>query len=232
MPLNRRVFSNHLLGTACAACALPAVVHAAPQPRSAPVEGVNYVRLEQPAAAGTPGRIEVIEFFWYECPHCNAFEPSLDAWSRRLPADVVLRRVPVWFREFPYTAQQKLFYALEAAGLLPTLHRRVFAAIHNDQVRMRTPEDFAAFALKNGVDPVKFMALYASFGVQSKAQQARVLAAAYDIDAVPAMGVQGRYYTNGGLANANGTANSPAGSNDRMLDVVDALIAKVRQGTI
>ncbi len=153
-----------------------------------------------------PGKIEVIEFFWYECPHCNAFEPALDAWAKQLPADVAFRRVPVWFREEPFTAQQRLYYAIEALGLVPTLHRRVYYAIHNEHMRLRTPEDIAAFVTKNGVDPVKFMAAYSSFSVQARAQQARQLAAAYKIDAVPAMGVQGRYYTNGSLANASGTA--------------------------
>jgi thiol:disulfide interchange protein DsbA len=174
-----------------------------------------------------PGKIEVIEFFWYECPHCNAFEPALDAWVKRQPEDVAFRRVPVWFREEPFSAQQRLFYALEALGALPTLHRKVFFAIHVEHTRLRTPEDLAAFALKNGIDPLKFMAAYNAFGVQSKSLQARQTAAAYKIDAVPAMGVQGRYYTNGTLANAG----AAAGSNERMLDVVDALVAKVRQGS-
>jgi thiol:disulfide interchange protein DsbA len=227
MTLNRRDFSTGLVGAACAGIALPRSARA--QAR-APIEGVNYVRLQQPAQASVPGRIDVIEFFWYECPHCNAFEPALDAWSKRLPADVVLRRVPVWFSEVPFTAQQKLFYALESAGLLPTLHRRVFYAIHNDHARLRNPEDIAAFVQKNGVDPAKFMPLYDSFAVQTKATQARYLAAAYKIDAVPAMGVQGRYYTTGNLANASGAANTANGSNERMLDVVDALIVKARQG--
>ena len=172
------------------------------------------------------GKIEVIEFFWYECPHCNAFEPALDAWSKRLPDDVAFRHVPVWFREEPFSAQQRVFYAIETLGLVPTLHRKVFAAIHNDHFRLRTPEDIAAFALKNGVDPMQFMAAYNSFAVQTKAQQARQTASAYKIDSVPAMGVHGRYYTNGVLANAA----TPGGSNDRMLGVVDALIVKARQG--
>jgi protein dithiol oxidoreductase (disulfide-forming) len=167
----------------------------------------------------------VIEFFWYECPHCNAFEPALEAWSGRVPDDVAFRRVPVWFREEPFTIQQRLYYTLEALGLVPTLHRKVFAAIHRERVRMRTPEDLTAFALKNGVDPLKFIAAFNSFSVQSKSLQARRVAAAYKIDAVPAMGVNGRYYTNGNLANAGASS----GSNDRMLAVVDALIAKVRQ---
>lgn len=221
MPLTRRDFSHRLLGAGIGSLlAEPALA------QNAPVEGIHYVRLAEPAPAGTPGKIEVLEFFWYECPHCNAFEPALDAWAKRQAEDVAFRRVPVWFREEPFSTQQRLFYALEALGLLPTLHRKVFLAIHSDRTRLRSAEDLSAFALKNGVDPLKFIAAYNSFSVQSKSLQARQTAAAYKIDAVPAMGVQGRYYTNGTLANAS----SGPGSNDRMLAVVDALIAKVRQG--
>ena len=166
--------------------------------QNAPAEGVNYLRL-----------------------------PELDAWAKRAPDDVAFRRVPVWFREEPFGPQQRLFFTLETLGLLPTLHRKVFSTIHGERTRLRTPEDLAAFPLANGVDPVKVMTTYGSFAVQSKAQQARQTAAAYRTDAVPAMGVQGRYYTNGDLANAG----LPPGSNERMLAVVDALVAKVRQGS-
>jgi len=222
MSLTRRDFSCRLLGRGRSG-ALPLAARA----QGGPVEGVNYIRLAQPAPTATGGKIEVIEFFWYECPHCNAFEPALEAWSKRQPDDVAFRRVPVWFREEPFSAQQRLFYAIESMGLGPTLHRKVFAAIHSEHVRIRTPEDIAAFALKNGVDPMEFIAAYNSFAVQAKAQQARQTASAYKIDAVPAMGVHGRYYTNGILANAA----APGGSNDRMLPIVDVLIAKARLST-
>jgi thiol:disulfide interchange protein DsbA len=222
MTLTRRDFSSRLLGAGLGG-AMPLVARA----QGGPVEGVNYIRLAQPVPTAAAGKIEVIEFFWYECPHCNAFEPALEAWTKRLPDDVAFRRVPVWFREEPFSAQQRLFYALESMGLVPTVHRKVFAAIHNDRIRVRTPEDIAAFALKNGVDPVQLMAAYSSFTVQTKSQQARQTASAYKIDAVPAMGVHGRYYTNGVLANAA----TPGGSNDRMLPIVDVLIAKARQST-
>ena len=224
--MHRRDFSR-LLSAGIAGAALPL---ASAQPKTqakAPVEGVHYVRLAEPVPAGPAGKIEVIEFFWYECPHCNAFEPALETWAKQQPDDVAFRRVPVWFREEPFSAQQRLFYALEALGVLPTLHRKVFYAIHGERFRMRTPEDFSAFALKNGIDPLKFIAAYNSFGVQSKAQQARQTASAYKIDAVPAMGIQGRYYTNGPLANAGAVGN---GSVDRILGVVDVLLAKLRQG--
>jgi thiol:disulfide interchange protein DsbA len=220
MRLTRRDFSSCLIGAGLGG-ALPGAFA-----QAAPTEGVHYVRLAEPAPAPA-GKIEVIEFFWYECPHCNALEPALDAWARRLPDDVTFRRVPVWFREEPFGPQQRLFYTLEALGLVATLHRKVFQAIHGERTRLRTAEDMAAFALKNGADPIAFMTTYNSFGVQTKAQQARQTASAYKIDAVPAMGVQGRYYTNGNLANAG----LPPGPIDRMLGVVDALVGKVRQGS-
>jgi thiol:disulfide interchange protein DsbA len=220
MTLTRRDFSGRLLGAG-----LGSVLVAPALAQGGPAEGVHYVRLADPVPVAVPGKIEVVEFFWYECPHCSAFEPALEAWVRRLPEDVAFRRVPVLFREEPFSTQQRLFYALEALGVLPTLHRKVFLAIHAERTRMRTPEDLAAFALKNGLDPLKFVAAFNSFSVQAKAEQARQTASAYKIDAVPSMGVHGRYFTNGNLANAGG----PPGSNDRMLAVVDALIARLRQ---
>jgi len=221
MKFTRRDFSACLLGAGLGGALPDALAQATP------TEGVHYVRLAEPAPAPSGGKIEVIEFFWYECPHCNAFEPALDAWAQRLPEDVLFRRVPVWFREEPFGPQQRLFYTLEALGQVPTLHRKVFQTIHVERARLRTAEDLAAFALKNGIDPMAFMTTYNSFGVQTKSQQARQTAAAYRIDAVPAMGVQGRYYTNGNLANT-GLPPAPV---DRMLSVVDTLIAKVRQGS-
>jgi thiol:disulfide interchange protein DsbA len=219
MGLTRRDFAHCL-----AAAGLGGAVHGA-FAQAAPTEGVHYVRLTSPAPAPAD-KIEVIEFFWYECPHCNALEPTLDTWARALPADVAFRRVPVWFREEPFGPQQRLYYTLEALGLVPTLHRKVFQTIHSERTRLRSAEDMATFALKNGVDPMAFMTTFNSFGVQTKAQQARQTALAYKIDAVPALGVQGRYYTNGNLANAG----QPAGQGDRLLAVVDVLIGKVRQG--
>jgi protein dithiol oxidoreductase (disulfide-forming) len=225
MPLARRDFS---LGLVAAGFGLAGPVAAQ---GGWPAEGIHYVRLQQPAPAAA-GKVEVVEFFWYECPHCNAFEPALEAWSKKLPADTVLRRVPVWFQEVPFAAQQRLFYTLETLGLGSTLHRKVFAAIHGDRARLRTPEDMAAFALKNGADPIRFMTTYGSPEVTALCQQARQLAEAYKIDAVPAMGVQGRYYTSGNLANAGQPAKGVAVGNERLLGVVDTLVARVRKSGV
>ena len=217
MTLNRREFSASLVaaGLGSAALSQPA------QGQGAwPAEGVNYVRLSQPVAVPHNGKIEVIEFFWYGCPHCNAFEPTLDAWQKTLAQDVAFRRVPVAFSEEPFGAHQRIFFALDALGLVPTMHRKVFYAIHNERQRLAKPEDIQAFMAKNGVDAAKFMEAYNSFSVQTKAMQARQLAQAYKIDAVPALGVAGRYYITGTMA----------GGNDRMPAVADALVAKIRKG--
>ena len=187
MNINRRVFSGSLVAAGLASAGVEGA--AAPQAGGAqgwPVEGVNYVRLGQPLPPSATGKIEVIEFFWYECPHCNAFEPTLDAWARQLPADVAFRRVPVWFREEPFTAQQRLYYALESLGLVSTMQRRVFYAIHNDHQRLRSPEEISAFMAKSGVDATKFMDAYNSFSVQTKARQAKQTAASLSTGRLPA----------------------------------------------
>ena len=215
MTMKRRDFSATLLAAGAVGLPLSALAQAWP------VEGTNYVRLSQPVPVAANGKIDVIEFFWYGCPHCNAFEPTLDAWQKTLPADVAFRRVPVAFSDEPFGAHQRIFYALESLGLVEKMHRKVFYAIHNERMRLAKPDEIAAFMGKNGVDPAKFLEAYNSFSVQTKVAQAKQLAQAYKIDAVPAMGVQGRYYITGTMS----------GGNDKMPAVVDALVQRIRKGT-
>ena len=190
------------------------------QAQANPVEGTHFVRLSQPLPTiAEAGKIEVIEFFWYGCPHCNAFEPTLDAWARKLPRDVVFRRVPVAFREESFVAHQRIFYTLEAMGQLDAMHRKVFYALHNDRVHLDKLPEIAAFMAKSGVDGAKFQEVFNSFTVQTKARQAKQLSEAYKIDGVPALGIQGRYYTSIALA----------GSADKALEVTDYLIQRARK---
>lgn len=198
--------------------ALGLSVHGA-QAQGAPVEGTHYVRLNAPAPVPGNGKIDVVEFFWYGCPHCNAFEPMLDAWSKRLPADVSFRRVHVAFTALHET-HSKIFYALETLGQVEAMHRKVFAAIHQQRMGLNNEAEIAGFMEKNGVDRVKFIEAYKSFGVATKVRQAKQLSDAYKIDGVPALGVQGRYYTSGSLA----------GGNDRALAVTEFLIQRARKG--
>ena len=206
--MKRRLFNLQL---AAAGLGLAAARGATAQ--GAPVEGTHYTRLAQPAPVSVPaGKVEVVEFFSYGCPHCYALEPSIAAWQKTLPPQVVFRRVPVGFNAL-YEGYQKIFYALEAMGQLEAMHPKIFAAIHQQKLRLDKEADLVAFMNANGVDGAKFAELYKSFSVQSKARQATQLSKAYGIDAVPTLGVQGRYVTSG----------AQAGSNERALAVASYL---------
>ena len=187
---------------------------------NAPQAGTDYLLVEQRAAVDAPaGKIEVVEFFWYSCPHCNAFEPTLDAWIKRAPKDVVVRRVPVAFRD-EMVPQQRLYFVLDAMGLVGKLHAKVFAAVHVEKLKLDRAELIADWVTKQGVDKTKFMDHYNSFSVATKARKATELQNAYRVEGVPALGVAGRYYTDGTIAR----------SMERALQVTEFLVAGVRAG--
>jgi len=212
--MNRREFSVGALGIA--ALGLPAGVVA--QARK-PEDGTDYLTLNKRVNTDVPpGKVEVIEFFWYSCPHCNAFEPKLEPWSRKLPPDVVLKRVPVAFRD-DFVPQQRLYYALEALGKVDELHSKVFHAIHVERKPINREDAIVEWAGQQGLDKVKFKELYNSFSVSSKARRATQLQEAFKVQGVPALGIAGRYYTDGTMA----------GSLDRALQVTDYLIAQARK---
>ena len=186
----------------------------------APEAGVDYLVLDKRVLVEAPaGKIEVVEFFWYNCPHCHAFEPTFDAWSKKVPKDVAVRRVPVAFRD-ESAPQQRLYYALEAMGLVDKLHAKVFAAIHVEKKELNKGDAIADWVAKQGIDKTKFLEQYNSFSVATKASRATQLQNAYKIDGVPALGVAGRYWTDGSMAK----------SLERALQVVDHLVAGIRNG--
>ncbi len=185
-----------------------------------PLAGSDYVTLNKPAPveAAKP-KIEVVEFFWYNCPHCNAFEPSFDAWRKTVAKDVAVRRVPVAFRD-DFAPQQRLFYALETLGLLDKLHARVFTAIHTEKQNLSSADAITDWVVKQGVNKAQFLAQFNSFSTATKINQAKQLQNAYQIEGVPALGVAGRFWTDG----------EHAKSMQRVLQVVDYLVAQVRAG--
>ncbi len=216
--MKRRDFS-----AACGAIAAgAALVTPTAQAQAKPPEaGVDYLVLDKRAAVDAPaGKIEVVEFFWYNCPHCHVFEPTLEAWiKQRAPKDLAFRQVPIAFQD-SFVPQQRLFYALEAMGLLNQLHSKVFAAIHTEKKNLTSMEQIVDWVAKQGVDKAKFLTQYNSFSVSTKATRGTQLQNTYQVQGVPALGVAGRYYTDGGLAK----------SMERALQVVEFLVAQVRSG--
>jgi thiol:disulfide interchange protein DsbA len=216
--MKRRDFSLLAGGAAVAGGALWSA--AAQADVTKPEAGTDYLVLDPraPVEALAP-KIEVVEFFWYNCPHCNAFEPSLEEWVKKLPKDVSFRRAPVAFRD-DFVPQQRLYFALEAMGLVDKLHAKVFAAIHVEKLDLSKAAGITDWVAKQGVDMVKFNQQYSSFSVATKATKAAQLQNAYKVEGVPALGVAGRFYVDGTLTK----------SMDNALKVVDSLLAGIRRG--
>jgi thiol:disulfide interchange protein DsbA len=179
--------------------------------------GKDYQIINPPQATGSVGKVEVLEFFSYACPHCNHLEPSLEAWEHKIPAGVVLKRVPVTFGRNEWLPLAKLYYTLEAMGQVDKLHSKVFAAIHDSHQNLMSADAAIDWAVKQGLDRAKFIDTYNSFGVQTKLNGGNSKAQAYAIDGVPSLIIDGKFKT----------SPSIAGSNDATLQVVDDLIASL-----
>jgi thiol:disulfide interchange protein DsbA len=214
--MNRREFSA---GAACVAAVAGLGLTPLAWAQKKPEDGNDYKSLDKRVNTDAPaGKVEVVEFFWYACPHCNAFEPQLEAWQKRLPSDVVLRRVPVAFRD-DFVPQQRLFYSLETMGKLDEMHRKVFHAIHVEKLALNKEDLILAWAEKNGLDRAKFQETYNSFAVSTKARRAAQLQDAFKVEGVPALGIAGRWYTDGSMA----------GGMPRAVQVAEYLIAEARK---
>jgi thiol:disulfide interchange protein DsbA len=164
------------------------------------------------------GQVEVLEFFWYRCPHCNELEPELNAWIKKLPKDVVVRKVPGILNP-GWAPMARAYYALEAVGLLEKLHGDVFNAIHGQGMDLNTPERFFDWAVTKGVDRKQLADAYNSFSVNTKVMRAQQLTSAYKLNGVPAFAVNGRFVTSAYLT----------GGQASLFKVLDELVAQERK---
>ena len=162
-----------------------------------------------------PDKVEVIEFFWYGCPHCYSLEPALQAWLKKKPANVEFIHQPAVFSDV-WGKHAKAYYTAEALGLNDKLHADFFDAIQNKKQKLLTEDDLAKFFADHGVKDEDFRAAYGSFIVDTKLRQAESMAGRYGITGVPALVVNGKYKI---------TA-STAKSQENMLTVVNQLIAQ------
>ncbi|AJK47887.1 thiol:disulfide interchange protein DsbA/DsbL [Burkholderia plantarii] len=189
--------------------------HASP---SAPVAGKEYEVMKAPQPVSAPaGKVEVIEFFWYGCPHCYEFEPTLEAWVKKQGDNIVFKRVPVAFRD-DFLPHSSMYYALNALGVAEKDTPAVFNAIHKEKNYLLTPQAQADFLATQGIDKQKYLATYNSFSVQGQVKQAGELLKSYNIDGVPTVVVQGKYKT--GPSYTNSVENTPA--------VLDYLVKQVK----
>ena len=198
------------------AAALATATFFAPASHAQNAQG--HLVIDPALPSDTPGKIEVLEFFAYSCPHCAAMEPLVEAWEKKIPDDVVIKRVPIAFNAGMKPMQQ-MYYTLVALGRAD-LHPKVFEAIHTERRRLFDKKAMAEWAATQGVDKAKFESVFDSFSVTSQVQRANQLTQAYKIEGTPALAVGGKYLTSPVLA-----GNSYAGA----IAEADKLIGMARQ---
>jgi thiol:disulfide interchange protein DsbA len=176
-------------------------------------EQPGYETLSPAQPTQNPDKVEVIEFFWYGCPHCYSFEPLLEKWVKSLPKNVEFIRQPAVFND-TWGKHAKAYYTAEALGVVDKVHADFFDAIQNKKERLETEEELAKFFAAHGVNEAEFHEAYNSFLVDAKMRQAPIMASRYGITGVPAIIINGKYKTNGTLA----------GSHEKMIDVMNQLI--------
>ena len=199
------------------AAALLGVALAFPAAGAEPaIEGL-YQKLASAQPTSDPDKVEVVEVFWYGCPHCNRFQPFLDPWTEALPDDVRFVRMPAVFNDI-WELHARAYYIADALGILPDIHSRIFGAIHGGGRNLATLDAVRDFFVEHGVDPADFDRHAGSFSVKSGIQRSMVMQGRYGLRGVPALIVNGKYLISG----------STAGSYPMVLEVADALIARER----
>jgi thiol:disulfide interchange protein DsbA len=177
-------------------------------------EGKDYKAIE-PQPTSTGDKVEVLEFFWYGCPHCYHFEPYISKWVNKKPANVEFTRIPTVFRP-EWKVHARTYYALQELGLVEKMHSKIFDAIHKDRKRLNTLEEVTDFLATQGVDKKLFTEAYNSFLVDANMRKAVKRQTDYQIDGVPTVVINGKYVTSGSMA----------GNYDRLLEIMDYLVAK------
>ena len=178
-------------------------------------EGIEYKRINPAVPTSSGDKIEIVEVFWYGCPHCNRFEPHLLKWKKDLPENVSFIRMPAVFPNRPvWETHARAFYTAEVLGVLDKTHQPLFDALHKDKQRLFTPKALAEFYAGYGVDKKVFLETYNSFTVDMKVNNARTLSEQYKVDGVPTLVINGKFLAHGSIS----------GGDEGVLKVTDYLI--------
>lgn len=182
-------------------------------------EGIDYTVIENPARAEPGDDVEVLELFWYGCPHCYHLEPHIERWLDSKPEGATFRRLPAAAAS-RWVPHARYYFAAESMGLLDQLHQPLFKALHDDKRPLLSDDQLIAFAAEQGVDKDEFAAVFRSFPIDMKVRKSAQLVRGYQLDGVPAIVVNGKYLT----------SSSQTGSRAKMFEVIDALVAQEMDG--
>ena len=191
-----------------------------------PRNGAEFTTLAAPQATQASGKkVEVIEFFAYHCPACNAFEPTLVDWARKQGDNIVMRRIPLPFQG-PLDPEARLFLTLEAMGKLDEYHHRVFRAMHVERKRLMKDDAIIAWAAASGLDKAKFLEAWNSFGVQTKLKRLSQVANAYKVTGIPTIIVDGKYVVSPDAVRQANKIQDVGQLMSATSQVLDALVSK------
>ena len=177
-------------------------------------EGKHYKRVDQPRTVDGD-KVEVLEFFWYGCPHCYSFEPYLNKWKQSKPDNVEFVRIPATFQPL-WLLHARAYYALQMLGAIDSVHPKFFSEIHNNKNYLKTVDALTKFVEQYGVDRSEFVDAMNSFTVESKVRKAQKLVTDYDLRGVPSITVNGKYLVSASMA----------GGYDNMIKIMNYLIEK------
>jgi thiol:disulfide interchange protein DsbA len=195
-----------------------------------PVSGKEYQVLAKAQPTDSKDKVEVIEFFFYTCPHCNVLDPYLSAWVKKQGSAISFKRVPVVFSgDKRLEILAKMYYTLEAMGKLDAVHPKIFEAIHVKRLPLSDDTQIFNFVAANGVDKKKFEEIYNSFSTPLKLKRAQALQNTYNVDSVPMLIVDGRYMTSPGLIMQTNPSLTEAQSEQGLMQVLSTLVSKVEK---
>lgn len=215
MSRGTRVWLSRIVAGCCLLAGCAALAQTQEKPRAR--VNVEYRLIERQPLQGD-GRIEVIDFFWYGCPHCYNLQPALEDWIKRKPSDVTLRRIPVILKD-NWAPHARIYYTLEALGELERLHQQVYHGYHVQELHMSKPDVMAQWAARHGIDRKKWSDAYNSADVAQKVERAKELTFDYNVQGTPSLVVDGRYLTSPAMA----------GSERTMIPILDDLIRIARE---
>jgi thiol:disulfide interchange protein DsbA len=179
------------------------------------IEGNDYQRISQPVKTSQPDKVVVTEIFWYGCPHCFRFEPYIERWSASLPEGVVFEQVPSSLNP-RWTEHARAYYAFKVMGVLDQIHEAFFDALHLKRLRLNSVDTIAEWVGEQGLDEKAFREAYFSFPVETQIRKNVQKEKLYGHGGVPAVIVNGKYLVSGSLA----------GSNERMIEIMNFLVAQ------
>jgi thiol:disulfide interchange protein DsbA len=178
---------------------------------------VDY-RLIEPQPVRSGARIEVIDFFWYGCPHCYNLQPALEEWIKHMPQDVTLHRIPAILKD-SWTPHARIYYTLEALGEIGRLHQEVYHGYHVQELHMSKPDVMVRWAVRHGIDRKAWTDAYDSADVTYKVERAKAITSDYNVQGTPSLVVDGRYLTSPAMAQ----------SEQRMIPILDDLVRIARK---